>query len=494
MIPTRIAIVGGGLSGLATGVHLRLLADSEGVPLEITLFESSGRTGGVIQSEHLVGRGGTEFVIDHGADMFATEPPAAIDLCQRLDVAAQLIRPQLEGRGAMIACGRRLVPIPDGFVLMRATKLMSMLTTPLLSPGGKLRLLAERFVAPRDPSLEDESVGSFVARRLGRECLDNIVAPLVAGIYTADVDRLSMAATMKPLWDMETRDGSLARATLRRKRSGDDATERNSSGARYERFRAFPGGMIELTHALAARLGHENIRLNSPVDSLENTANGIQVGPTGELFDHLILASPAPVSANLLSSLMASTADPLQSNALDTAATQLRSIRYASTAIVVLAVPREAIARMPQTFGFVVPPSEQREILAGSFASEKFSGRAPRDHVIVRAFVGGALHPEILQKQDDEIVEIVAQELGEIIGLDQSRGVHEVAALVKVIRWNHAMPQYEVGHLKKATEIESAISQITNVDLATNAYGGVGIAPVIAAAQARARRIIESLK
>ncbi len=492
MTPFRIAIVGGGLSGLTTGMHLRLLADAQDWPLEVTLFESSDRIGGVIQTERVVSPRGDQFIVDHGADMFTTSPPAALELCRRLGVEDRLLRPEVAGRGAMIARGDRLIRIPDGFVLMRATQLMSMLRTPLLSPRGKLRLLAERFVRQRDRSVEDESVGSFVTRRLGQECLDNIVAPLVAGIYTADVNRLSMAATMKPLWDMEASDGSLARATLRRKRTGEDATERTSSGARYEQFRAFPGGMFEFIETLADRLGREHIRLNSPVESLQSMPNGIRLSPSGERFDHVVLTSPAPVSAKLLATLAASTTDKRLSSEINTAVSCLRSIGYASTAIVVMGIPRNAIKRMPKTFGFVVPPSEQRNILAGSFASEKFRGRAPQDHVIVRAFVGGVLHPEVLSKSDDMLIEIVAKELGDIIGLEIPRSIHDVAAFAKVVRWNDAMPQYEVGHASKAVAIESAIGQIPHVDLVTNAVGGVGIAPVIASGQKCAQRIFES--
>lgn len=494
MTPVRIAIVGGGLSGLATGVHLRLIAEARHRPLEISLFESSDRIGGVIHTERIVGRGGEEFIVDHGADMFASNPPAALELCRKLGVEDRLLRSQVAGRGAMIARGNRLIPIPDGFVLMRATKVGSMLSTPLLSVRGKLRLLAEGWVRRRDPSIADESVGSFVTRRLGRECLDRIVAPLVAGIYTADVHRLSMAATMKPLWDMELTDGSLARATMRRRRSGEDSSERMSSGARYEQFRGFPGGMIELIEILAERLGRECIYRNSPVDSLSMTASGIQISPQGEQFHRVILAAPAPVSARLLATLPTRAVSAVVSSAIDTVATNLHSIRYASTAIVVMAVPRTAVSRMPLAFGFVVPPSEHREILAGSFASEKFSGRAPHDHVIVRAFVGGMMHPDILQQSDEAIVDIVVRELGDLIGLDVSRNVGDFAAFVKVVRWNNAMPQYEVGHLKKAAVIESSMNRVPRVELVTNALGGVGIAPVIGAAERCAQRLMDSLE
>ncbi|MCM2374097.1 protoporphyrinogen oxidase [Aporhodopirellula aestuarii] len=492
MTVPRIAIIGGGLSGLAVATHLRLLSAAEAAPVAITVFEASDRIGGVIHTERIVTESGEEFIVDHGADMFAMQPPAAIELCRRLGVEDRLLRPNPEGRGAMIARGNGLIPIPEGFVLMRPTKLMSMLTTPLLSPIGKIRLLAERFVRRRAANVSDESVGSFVKRRLGSECLDNIVAPLVAGIYTADVHRLSMAATMKPIWDMESNDGSLARATMRRIRAGDDSTERGSSGARYEQFRAFPGGMIELIQTLAEAVGPEHIRTQSKIESMCHTDAGIRLDPCGELFDAVVLTAPAPVSAHLLTQLQPSLGVTAQSDAVAEVADNLLGIPYASTAIVVMAIPRTRISRMPKTFGIVVPPRENRSVLAVSFASEKYAGRAPQDYVIVRAFVGGMLHPEILANEDDAIIEIVAQELGDLIGLDTSQRMQQFAAFVKVVRWNNAMPQYEVGHLDRAAAIQSGMSKIPGVELMTNAIGGVGIAPVIGAAQRTAQKLLAS--
>ncbi|SMP46268.1 protoporphyrinogen oxidase [Neorhodopirellula lusitana] len=494
MNPIKIAIVGGGLSGLAVGCHLRLLGAANSSPTpQVSLFEASDRIGGVIHTETIDTDAGT-FTVDHGADMFTTNPSPAIDLCRQLDAVDGLLRPKPEGRGAMIARGNGLIRIPEGFVLMRATKMGSMVTTPLLSIGGKLRLLRERFVRPRDASVTDESVGSFVRRRLGAECLDHIVAPLVAGIYTADVDRLSMAATMKPIWDMESTDGSLAKATMRRVRSGQDSTEQGSSGARYEQFRAFPGGMIELIHTIRDGLGNERIHTDCPVESLQRTDDGrFRLSCSDQVFDRVVLATPARISTRLLDSLKASTHEQSQVSAIDTAVTGLGSISYASTAIVVMAVPRDRIKRLPKTFGFVVPPIENRAVLAGSFASEKFAGRSPDDHVIVRAFVGGVLQPGILKLNDDQIVQRVAGELGELIGLDTSEDLESFAAFTKVVRWNNAMPQYEVGHLDKVAEIESAMKQIPGVWLQTNAIGGVGIAPVIGAAKRTAQAILSTI-
>ncbi len=228
----RVAIVGGGLSGLATAAKLHLAEPT----LSLSLFEAADRVGGVIHTEQESG-----FLIDCGADMFATKPPAALDLCRELGLDDRLIEPQADGRGARIVQRGRLLPIPEGFVLMRATQLTPMLTTPLLSLSGKLRFLAERWIkSPAHEEAADESVGDFVRRRMGVEILDRIVAPLTAGIYTADVNKLSMQATMGPIAEMERQYGSLAAATAARRRRGEDSVERGSTGARYGQFRAVP--------------------------------------------------------------------------------------------------------------------------------------------------------------------------------------------------------------------------------------------------------------
>lgn len=480
----RIAVIGAGLSGLATAVELKLAG------FDVTVLESAPRIGGVIHTEQIDVPGIGTFIIDHGADMFATQPPAAIDLCRRLGVEDRLLKPNLHGRGAMIARGQSLVPIPEGFVLMRATKLSSMITTSLLSPAGKLRLLVERFVRRRPADVRDESVGSFVRRRMGNEVLQRIVAPLVAGIYTADVERLSMAATMKPIWDMESHDGSLTAATLRRRRSGEDRTESGSSGARYEQFRAFPGGMIDWMTTLADAIGHDRVHLNCPAESLSADGGRIRVHPDHDAFDDVVLAVPAAASARLLATFD----DACHHDAIQTVVSDLNSIPTASTAIVVMAVRRTSVARMPATFGFVVPPSENRRILAGSFASEKFAGRAPEGYVIIRAFVGGVLQPDILSQSDESIVGLVRDELHELIGLDNTAPLTDIAPVVRVVRWNEAMPQYEVGHVDKATRIKTAMASIPHIHLAGNSLDGVGIAPVIAAAARLASSQIKGVR
>lgn len=466
--PIRVAIIGGGLSGLATAVQLEQL----GLPVEVTLYEKSDRLGGVIHTETVDG-----FVLDHGADMFATKPPAAMNLMRQLGVEDRLIEPEKSRRGARIVSGGNLIPIPDGFVLMRATLLWPMLTTKLIGWGGKIRFLLERMIPRRRESeVGDESVASFVRRRMGAQVLDKIVAPLAAGIYTSDVTKLSMRSTMKPIFDMEQQHGSLAAATAARKRSGEDSIERLSTGARYGQFRAFPGGMIELIKCLQESLTSTSIMLNQAVVGLRYDASksnwSVQTNNEKEaLFDQVVLATPAHHAAGLLQDH-----SPL-------AAETLRTIQSASTAIVVLVLERDQISKDIETFGFVVPLSEGLSILAGSFASHKFAGRAPADQVILRCFVGGSMQPELLDKTDDQLVDMVVAELGRLIGLDGS------PRLSRVVRWHDAMPQYHVGHHEKVETVQDEMSGLCGLHYSSNCLGGVGIAPVIAAAGKLAKKI-----
>lgn len=461
---STVAIIGGGLSGLATAVHLHLKNPDR----KLVLLESSNRVGGVIHTERI-----DDFVLDHGADMFALNPPAAIDLCRKLGAEERLILPNQTGHGAMIVHRGKLKPLPDGFVLMRATKMLPMLTTGLLSLRGKLRMAAEASV-PKRTKLDDESVASFVRRRLGNEVLQRIVGPLVAGIYTADVETLSMNATMKAFVDMERQYGSLTRATLARRKSGQDSVERSSAGARYEQFRAFPGGMIELPQLLSESLPVGTVHLQCGVQSIQRLDDRWLVRDTqggSGLYRNVVLATPSRISSQLLL------------NIAPAAAAELSSIKSSSTAIVAMAVRREDIAEKRRMFGFVVPPIEKRRILAASFASEKFAGRAPQDHVIVRVFIGGTLQPELLEHDDETLVDIARGELADLIGLGG------IPVVTRVVRWNNAMPQYTLGHVERVQRIRESIATAPGIHLISNALDGVGIAPVIAAAQKLANQI-----
>lgn len=492
-MPQRIAIIGGGLSGLCTAFYVkRSLPD-----VQLTLFEAGDRVGGVIGTERIENECGT-FVVDLGADMFAVDPPHALQLCRDLGVEDQLIIPDAELAGAMIVYRGRLVPIPDGFVLMRATKLWQMVTTPILSVGGKLRFLAERFtplpaaIASADPDqpCPDMSVGAFVRQRMGQEVLDRLVGPLVAGIYTADVEKLSMNATMAPMVAMVRKHGSLAKATLARRNENQDSAERNSAGARYEKFRGFPDGMQQLIDLLADGLGRDTIELQTAATGLRYHGGGtseanwsVQLDDRQMDFDDVVIATPPAVTAKLLGQADCGECSDVAQQC-QKAGDALASIEAASAAIVVMAIKKSLIKKLPPRFGFVVPEIENRRILAASFASHKYSVRCPQDHTIVRVFIGGATQSERLKQNDEQLIQIAKEELADLIGLSGQE------TLVRVVRWNNAMPQYHVGHLDRVAKIDDAVAQIPHLSIATNALHGVGIAPLVGASKQVAEGIV----
>lgn len=459
----RVAVVGGGIAGLTAAFTIRQRCPDA----QIDLFEASSRFGGAIETEPESG-----FLVERGADMFATEPAAGLELCKELGIEDELITPLPGARGAAIVQNGKLIRIPEGFVLMRPTLIWPMLRTPLLSLAGKLRLLAEPFVAKRG-EIADESIESFVTRRLGRETLDRIVQPLVGGIYTGDVAKLSMAATMSQFWDMEQRDGSLYRATTRRSREGADSAEQNSAGARYEKFRSFPTGMGRFAEELAKRLDERHLHLNARVQSLVKTGEGWKLtwttGDDGSVvdstFSHVIVATPARIAAKLLADVVPE------------ASRELEAIRFASSAVVVFGVREADIEQKLAIAGFIVPIRQRRKIIAVSFTGDKFAGRTPQGYKLLRVFIGGELQPELLSLSDSQLVDLAKDELKELIGL---RGE---PVLTKVVRWNDAMPQYHVGHVQRLKVIQAAIDQHRGLSLIGNSLHGVGIAPTIAYAR-----------
>ena len=466
----RLAVIGGGLSGLTAAFYLhRLLPQAE-----LQVFEAADRVGGVISTERRDG-----WLLECGADCFSVTPPDALRLCQDMGLEDQLIAPQQAGRLAMISRGNRLVPVPEGFVLMRPTRVWQVIKSPLLSWSGKARLAFERFV-PKRTEEADESLASFVRRRLGQESLDRIVQPLVGGIYTADAERLSMQATMPQFVRMEKEFGSLIGAKPNESEE-TRSIERETSGARYGQFRVFPEGMGRLFDEIQSRLPKGTLRLGTAVKSLTKDADGrwrVEVeGDSGPVvFDGVVAAVPTAKTARLLEHLSAGAAE------------LLRKIEYASSAIVLLGVKTDQIKRLPVAFGFVCPAADKRQILAASFASHKFPGRTPAGCTLIRVFIGGAVQPELLAKSDTELIEIAKSEMRDLIGMT---GAPE---LVAVQRWNEAMPQYHVGHKQLVAEIDRAIGGIAGLEICGNGLHGVGIAPVVGCARRAAERLVAGLE
>ncbi len=478
--PRRIAVIGGGIAGLVAANRIRELEPS----CEVTLFEASDRLGGSMWTEHRDG-----FIVEQGADSFITNVPWGIDLCRRLGIADELVGTSEHGRQAFVVRRGRLRPIPDGFMLMAPSKLWPIVKTPILSPLGKLRLAWEYFVPQRrDESGSDESLANFVRRRLGREAFDRLVQPLVAGIYTADPEKLSLVATLPRFQDMEREHGSLIRATLH-KRSAKPVGESSngpSSGARYGLFVTPRGGLSTITNAIAARLPPGSMRLNAQITNVERSdgrwslhaslplppGEGRGEGKNLRSYDALILATPAPATAKLLARI-----DPALS-------ADLASIEYAGAIVVSMALDRQQIRHPLDGFGFVVPAIERRRILSASFSSVKFPGRAPADKVLIRTFVGGACQRELCDLDDGELERLVTEELAELIGL-AGRPLWTMIA-----RWSNSMPQYHVGHLDRVARIEARLRCIPGLALAGSAYRGVGIPHAIHSGEEAAETVL----
>lgn len=473
----RIGIVGGGLTGLAAAHHLIELAQQAARAIDVTLFEASERYGGVFGTVHH-----GEYTIETGADSFITNKPWAVDLCERLGLRDELIGTNEAFRRSLILLDGKPFPTPEGFELIVPRKLRALLASPFLSLEGKFRVAAEAFLPPRQEDT-DESLADFVRRRFGQEALEKIVQPMVGGIYTSDPERLSMRATLPRFVEMERTHGSLLRAVWNERRgaAASESEDLIPSGARYGLFATLQGGMSDLLDALADRVqSRATMRLNTRVTSLMPSAStaasdaGYLLTTDGgacERFDAVILAVPSYVAADLVA--------PSDINLAES----LRAIEYASSAIVVTGHRLVDVVHPLDAFGLVIPHGEGRRILAVSFLSRKFPGRAPEGRVILRTFVGGAMQPELMALDDAAMTALVQEELQAIFGV---RGLPELSL---VTRYERGMPQYHVGHLDRVAAIESAVARHPRLELAGNAYRGVGVPDCIHSGEQAAERL-----
>ena len=418
-------------------------------------------------------------MIETGADSFLTEKPAAADLARRVGVDSELIPTRDPYRKTCVVRGGRLVEIPDGFSLLAPSRLGPIFRSPLFSPLGKMRIAIEPYIPARTDGA-DESLKSFVTRRLGREVLDRVAQALAGGIYTADPERLSVAATMPRFVEMERRHGSIIkglRAAERDRASKGGANSGDVSGARWSLFQSFRIGMATLPEAVVARLG-ATIRKSADVVSMTRVGERWRLAladADAADADAVICAAPAFAASKMLSA----TAPQV--------AASMGAIRYASAATVNMSFRESDFARPPAAFGFVAPAIEHRKIIAGSFSSYKFEGRAPAGKVVVRAFVGGVLQAAMMDLTDVEIIAAVREEFRLLLGISAE------PTLAIVRRWPASMPQYEVGHLARVAEIERAVATIPGFAIAGAAWRGVGIPDCIRSGEVAAAKVFAAL-
>lgn len=475
----RVCVVGGGISGLAAAHRLLELrsqetsADPEHAHVEVLLLEASARAGGTVRTYRREG-----FLLEGGPDSFISEKPAALELAKRLGLADRIIQTNEQHRRSFVVSRGRLRPTPEGFQLLAPSRMLPFLTTDIFTWRGKARMALDLLLPRRRDAngSDDESLAAFVRRRFGQEALERMAQPMVGGIYTADPESLSLRATMPRFLEMERRDRSLILSMWKAARTSKDAARhgRGASGARYSLFLSFDEGTQVLTDALAARLPEGTLRLNTRVESLTRDAGRwllrTSEGETIEA-DAVCLALPAYASARLLRGVDESLAD------------ELEAIPYASTATVNLAYERADIPHPLDGFGFVVPFMERRATLACTFSSVKFAGRAPGGRALLRAFVGGALQPDMFALDEAAMLEAVRRDLRDLLG------VNARPLLAHVEKWPRSMAQYHLGHTQRLSRIRSSLQQHATLALCGNAYEGAGLPDCVRSGESAAETL-----
>jgi oxygen-dependent protoporphyrinogen oxidase len=468
----RIVVVGGGISGLTCAHAVLREARERGRDAAVSVLEADARLGGRLRTERHEG-----FLIDAGGDSFVVTKPHALALCRELGLEARLIETRPENRRVYIVRRGELHPLPPGLVFGVPTKFLPFLNSPLLSLGGKLRALAESGWRARAPSGEDVSLADFLERRFGAEMMDIILEPLLGGIYAGDARTLSLKSTFPQWFGLHERGVSVIRA-IGRDRRWPGGFEH--PGARHELterspFRSLVGGTGELMDALLRSVGQGTVRISTSVEELHKSGGGYRVHLGGGQVlsaDHVVLALHAHAAARLVA--------PMD----EELAAGLTSIPYTSAATVFLAWDRSQVRHPLDASGFLVPASERKTVMAATFVSSKWAGRAPEGKVLVRGFVGGAHDEAAVGLPDQELIARVTGEIAPLLGATGS------PLFARVYRFVNGSPLPTLGHADRVARIRQRLSRLAGLHVIGNAYDGVGIPDCVRLANEAARRIV----
>jgi len=456
VVSKDVVVIGGGISGLATAYRLQ----QQG--LDVLLVEISDRVGGSIQTEVHDG-----FLVDCGPNSTLDTSPEIGTFIDQLGLSSSRLYANEKASRRYILRGGRLRPLP--------MKPPAFLASDLFSMRAKLRLLREPFIAPASGS-DDESLASFVHRRLGQEFLDYAVNPFTAGVYAGDPARLSVQSAFKKLYDLEQNYGSLIKGAIKGAKERKKRAEVAKDRARLFSFRR---GMVELIERLSSEIGDEiSTRTTvSQIEPLGEAGNGFSIYLTTDGRERkvrsssVVVATPAYVAAELVERM-----DPKL-------AVVLNQIAYPPVAVVFLGFKNDFKSRPLDGFGFLVPEVEHRRILGTIWNSTIFPGRVPDGGAALTTFVGGMRQPEIAEKEDEEVVRIVTDELADIMGLSGTPTV------VRVKRWRRAIPQYEIGHAKRLAAIEAFEKKTPGFFISGNYRGGISVGDCIVASLAMSERV-----
>jgi oxygen-dependent protoporphyrinogen oxidase len=459
---------------LAAAVHLKAGAKAHDKTVDVLLLEKNNYTGGKIVTEKY-----GDFLIEGGPDSFLPEKVWTVNLAKHLGLDSEFLTSNDRFKGTYIFSERELHALPEGVMLMVPTAIRPLAKSRLISWPGKIRMGMDIFI-PKRKTTEDESLASFVTRRLGRECLEKIAEPLVAGIHTSNPDNMSVLATFPRFVQMEQASGSLILGMLSAIKDRPVATLSGPSRllkSKMTYFMSFKNGMGTLSRACADYIGKDTIRLGAPVKAVVPQDKGYAVVlESGETLqaDHVMVGTASYDTAEMVKDLEGSLAD------------QLKKIEWSSSATVSIAFRRNDIKAPLNGFGFIVPRIEGRRINAATFSSIKWSFRAPDDHVLIRGFVGGGHHEELVQELDDaDMVRMVLEEFDSILGLKAN------PQFSKVYRWFKGMPKYVVGHLDRIAVLDRTLASHPGLHLIGCSYKGIGIGDCIHQAQIAAEKILK---
>lgn len=484
----HVIIIGGGVAGLGAAYKIKRAAD-EGHPVQFTLVEQSSRLGGSLATEFIADpETGERFIVDGGSDAFITSKPGVHRVAKMLGIFDDEVRTCDENKKTLILKRGKLVELPDGIMMFAPTKLIPLATTSLYSWPAKLRMALdlviprkERWGAGETAQQHDETLESFVVRRMGRESLDRLAEPLVGGVHASDPAKMSLAATFPNLLEMEQEHGSLVRGFLAQRKLVEDQKRKDppKPGAkRFTFFSSFAQGMQFFVETLADKVGRDRIRTDVAVKSVVRDAEGAWrvTLSDGEVLagDAVIIATPSWAASQMLPSVESRVRELLD------------SIPFSSSATVPMAFREEDCPFDTKFFGILVPLIENRPVMAVTMSSAKWPDRAPEGRVLLRGFVGGPRNQEIMKKSDDELVEIVRQQLVEILGLKPDAK----PLFSRVFRWTMGMPQYTMGHLDRMDELESLIDSVGGLALAGGSYRGVGVPNCLESGEAAVSKVL----
>ncbi len=460
----KIAIIGGGITGLSTAFFLQEKLKEQAIQADIVLIESSERLGGKIVTERT-----GDFIIEGGPDSFLSQKPCGLNLCRKLGLMSLLVQTNPTDKAIYIQSQGKLEKFPEGMNLMVPGKVTPFLLTPLVSPFGKARMGLDLLI-PKKHNADEESIGAFVRRRLGKEAVATFAEPILATIYAGDVEKLSLQATFPQFSGMEEKFGSLIWGGWMRRWDAYlavGATHASPKQQGLSLFVSLKDGLSSLIHYLREQLNSVELQVGKPV---------LSVSPIGAFGDDIVGKGYEIVlrDAKIQADAVVMTTDAMTAAQFikpwdGQLSGHLLAIPYVSTATVSLGFRRKDVAHPLNGFGSVIPRSERKTILATTWSSTKFEGRAHAEDVLIRSFVGGAHQEELVDLSDAELVDAVLKECRPILGISGN------PILSRVFRWRKANPQYNIGHISRVQEIEKASTKHPGLFLAGAAYKGVGI-------------------